>query len=422
MRFVVGTIAFFGAVLLPFNLDLVKFPIVQALSSTCYPPENPASNAGQLVSLDLRSPEAKTGFVLGSPKEWANAQADSLTPLQTGKGHLIVYVHGFRTSMRNATCAAKAVAFDLARREAAADSVNPDVLVFGWPGETEAQHFSRAQSAALQAAGYLAELLWRLRDREIVLIGHSLGASVVMDAVSQLPLANDADISFRALILIQAAIPIASLRTWSYKITSRNPAAEIHDRIAGRKPPDPYVEEGTGTGCYVVAALKAQDLIVTYSKDDITLSRMYATDEIFLPGRCQGPRLLPVEGKPVRSLPQTVAVGLGIAKAQNVGIHRLPMPPSPSDYADRFREKEDWDKPSLRPPDDSQVRFELTEAYDFRIAHPSYHELDLEQMPGWRFLFDYHSPLNHPTMRAYVLDQIWRILEEHEPSDTRRGQ
>ncbi|WP_234903070.1 alpha/beta fold hydrolase [Ensifer adhaerens] len=416
MRGIIAIGVFIFGVLLPFNLDVVKFAIVQVLSSPCRLPEGASASIGGIVSLDLRHVGSGTAFITATPQEWLTTNSKMLAPLRAGPSDLIIYVHGFRTSMGDATCAAKAVAMDLSKRRHSANSPRPDVLVFGWPGQTEARHFSRAQASATHAAKYLAELLRQLRHRKVILIGHSLGAEVVMGAMSRLPQTVEQANTFRAVILIQGAIPIASLRTWSYEISVRYPAAEVHDRLAGREPPPPHIDKGTGSGCYVGAALMARELIVTHSSDDITLSRMYATDEIFLPGLCQGPYLFPVEGKSVRSLSQTVAIGLGLARAQMLSIHRVPVPENPTELAGRFSEHADPDKPiqALRPLDDSQVQLERTEVYNFEIAHPSYHEIDLHRLSGWRPFFDWHSPLNYPTMRADLLERIWRILEQRD--------
>lgn len=415
MRAFLAVIVLVLGVALPFNLDVVKFAVVQALSSPCRLPKDLLPNVGQFVSLDLRHAGSGTVFVSAEPADWVRANSDVLAPLRSGSGDLIVYIHGFLTSMGDADCAAKSVAADLAERQPPESSHKPDVLVFGWPGETKARQFSRAQTAASQAAKYLADLLSQLRKRRIILIAHSLGAAVAMEALSEVPQTAESP-SFHAIILIQGAIPVASLRTWSYKITVRFPAAETHDRIAGRKPHPGYIEEGEGVGCYVDAASKARHLIVTRSADDITLSRMYATDEMFVPGLCQGPRVFPVEGETVRTLPQTLAIGSGMDREEIFRIHRELMPEDPGTISDPWGAPENPGNfvPTLRPPDDSQVLLERAETYSFKIPHPSYHEIHLSRLSGWRPFFDWHSPLNYRTMRADLLGQIWHILDQRD--------
>jgi hypothetical protein len=63
MRAFLAVIVLVWGVALPFNLDVVKFAVVQALSSPCRLPNELSPNVDQFVSLDLRHAGSGTVFV-----------------------------------------------------------------------------------------------------------------------------------------------------------------------------------------------------------------------------------------------------------------------------------------------------------------------------------------------------------------------
>ncbi len=70
MRAFLAVIVLVLGVALPFNLDVVKFAVVQALSSPCRFPKDLLPNVGQFVSLDLRHAGSGTVFVSAEPADW----------------------------------------------------------------------------------------------------------------------------------------------------------------------------------------------------------------------------------------------------------------------------------------------------------------------------------------------------------------
>ncbi len=151
------------------------------------------------------------GSVLG-PVRWRGR----VSPFECDK--LIILIHGFNVSQQDATDGFTAFLRQLQIQLGPGPSAElPPVWAFYWPGDHEnriaskATYFARVPVAQL-AGQLLGELLARLSSKKkVILIGHSLGCRVLLEALAHLADAREttrdvgAEVSFACLLA--AAVP-----------------------------------------------------------------------------------------------------------------------------------------------------------------------------------------------------------------------
>ncbi|WP_375691333.1 alpha/beta hydrolase [Pseudooceanicola sp. LIPI14-2-Ac024] len=346
---------------------------------------------------------------------WASEVIAGMFPESNGTRSLVVHVHGFDTEGPKARCQGILIKRSLdttgdARPDAALISfVWPSKRV-GWPWVT---NFSNRQGAATIAAMPLSRLLLAaIRDNrvgEIVVIAHSLGAQVAMDALDNLARAGIAPGGVDAVILVQGAIPAVSIRAWSGTMEVRHPAYEqwclVRDDF--RCKPPIVVEHGSGAGRYFGSSLVAGTLIVTTANYDRTLWHAFGTDELHMPSDQSRPQTTPrpgriLSGGEVRSL----AIGNPFPEGNAYNIFAPVMMPDITGGRGMGAEFGAGAIP-LAPPDPLDVMEQTTITYAFDLQHPRYHEIPLEGLPKPD---DWHSPLATDATREALLAEVWRII------------
>ncbi len=314
-------------------------------------------------------------------------------------GPIVIWVHGFRTDTETAVCLGGRLKDTFGGQTA--ESPGPKVIAFSWPAHFKSHQFSKAQRHADVAAGHLARLLDRIDTGRVTLITHSLGAQIALQAlqmsenVRTSPIAN--------LVLVQAAVPHSSIRSWEGERRVTFP------QVVGAPPREPISEPiGPASGCYFWALSRAKEVIITSSRRDSVLSGAFASStDIFQ--RCFGP----------------VTLGNQINMNNMPGSHALGLPfsaPSPTCMA-----TEEWtlgayeNAPVNRMGGgwhaDDTVRA-LPEATGFTPGAGSVctsvqfrlprDDIDFFDLDAHRFLvLGYrHNPLLHPHLRDVIVQRI----------------
>lgn len=350
-------------------------------------------NAGTLTSATVRGNDSGSALRQQSVSDWSAATSASTGLGQPSSRDLVVYVHGFNTSPAEATCVGENLLSDLAQLPQYLHQ-GPDVLVFLWPSEFGLSDFSQAQHNASLSAQYLLSIIGPVAGRKRYLVAHSLGSKVLMDCLAGMqgqlqPISG--------VLLVAGAIPAVSVREWSSSKTTRFPAAESLGRLGESRP----IEERTeGVGEYVAAAARADQFVVTVSSGDSVLGRIFSLGRISEDYRKKGPLIPPVEGELPGQQAQDLAIG-------------SPFPPSPLFRSfDQLLPDPVGDTNRRRDPvprlqtDPSRVMSSTVLRFDFKVPHPSYHELVLSDI-RWRPLTYWHAPLNDPAMRREILARAW---------------
>ena len=385
-----------------------RFAGITAFAEACIPPDQFPKSVGNLIVEDIRSNDDPTRFSNVRFEDLVKRASDNVA-VRTGQDRdVVIYVHGFQTSLAEAECIGSVLRNELANVASYSGSVGPDVFVFGWPGEHGPFQFSEAQDSASRAGEYLAGILRRLPERRIILVAHSLGAAVVMRAAAGLP-TEDGFPPLAGILLVEGAIPATSLRSWrsTYKLT--HPAAEMGDLAMGVTPPPPYIEVASGRGVFVGAAVNAEHLVFTTAGDDIPLSNWFVIDEIFRPSTSSGPIIPPAEGGGFTDRIDRIAIGTPFPDDRIYRSYEEVMPdPLENTIRNEFDARSEL--PSLRPTDPTRVLSRSEWTFEFHVPHPSHHEIRLDEGQWWRFFFDWHGVLKNPVVRNLILDESWRVF------------
>lgn len=185
-----------------------------------------------------------------------------------------VFVHGFNTNFQEAL-------FRLAQMTADAD-LGAQPILFAWPSEATVTGYVADKDAVTSSRDQLAELLSMLTRKagagEIVVIGHSMGSWLVVEALRQLRLSGQNAVVGRLSVVLAAPdIDVDVFRSQMQVVGPLSPpmtllvsrddrALALAGRIAGERPrlgtldvDDPRVQE---------AALNAKVQIVDISSLD----------------------------------------------------------------------------------------------------------------------------------------------------------
>ena len=193
-------------------------------------------------------------------------------------GTVVVYVHGYNTSLPSAIANGNILAHELAALTAS----EPGSLLFYtfcWRGDFDRLEFERSERAATPAGAALADFLKRLSDDDllaehprVVLLAHSLGARVALEAAKHLwQTAPRPWLGY--LVLVQAAVPRGDLYVGTVQIFQSPRRAQEAGFV------DPIkLQEYTHRGAYVDSLGVARHVIVTTSNGDGTLAGAYHAD------------------------------------------------------------------------------------------------------------------------------------------------
>ncbi|WP_158248110.1 alpha/beta hydrolase [Paracoccus sp. SY] len=386
----------------------VQLAAIMATAEGCRTPDDFPKNSGRKFVADVRQAGDGSSLRDVSLKSWVAEQIAKIRVETDSSRDLVVYVHGFRTSLADAICAGEVLRADLAALPAYAGGAGPDILVFGWPGELRPWQFSTAQRNAAHAGKYLGDILNQIRGRRIFVVAHSLGAGVAMTAADTLP--QDGENSpLAGILLVQGAIPAVSIREWNSTLTVTFPAAELDDLRRGKPPrePKPYIEIGKGS--LVAAASKASHLVVTTAGPDIPLGTAMKLDETFLPLDPNRPLIPPDIGDAKGNAINLQAIGTPFPDGKIYRRYDQVLPDPLEDYSLGL----DGHQPeivSVKPVDPSRVMSRTDWVFEFHVPHPSYHEIRLDRGQWWRLLRDWHGIMNDASLREGVLRESWAVF------------
>ncbi|WP_442772307.1 alpha/beta hydrolase [Paenirhodobacter enshiensis] len=165
-----------------------------------------------------KTPDPRKDFLLAGSRIYpgpAAFRADLARRIAANHGEAVVFVHGYNTNF----------AEGLYRfAQMSADFGLPGATVhYAWPSRAQVMGYAYDQDSALFARDGLTALLRMVRDagaRRIVLVGHSMGGFLTMEALRQLSIAGDRTTLDRigAVILISPDIDTELFRIEAHRI------------------------------------------------------------------------------------------------------------------------------------------------------------------------------------------------------------
>lgn len=321
------------------------------------------------------------------------------------KGPVVIFVHGYNTSASEAVESGSefrnyVMAADR-RLQVAASPADPQMPIpfylFLWSGDFGEWYFGTAQAAADHSAKSLADFisyLWRDVDRRrIVLIAHSLGSRVALEALSHLSQGRDGQVLVGSLVLVQGAVEATTIRKWTAK-----------DLLSGTAP-----IESCG-GPYADTIRHAGQLLYTFSKDDTVLLTAFGNKEWYLPhvrAKCFLPYYDRIYSLMKDGAARSSAIGSPFKESfvEIVPTMKLlgrdpTLVPKWDRHRDRFIER----VPSL----ESSAQY----WFDFRIDHPNVERIDLDAISAsGAGIENWHSPI-FGASGAPIVTLLWRRVLE----------
>lgn len=159
----------------------------------------PGHEASEIEWPKAEAPDPATAFV--TTQRWAMDRAGfvkSLGAEEKGKTDVVLYVHGYNTSAQEALYRAAQISVD---------SGNEGVpVVFAWPSNAQLTAYVSDRDAADFSRAYLADLLTTLtRSNKIgrtIVVAHSMGGRLMMEALVQLRLMGRSDVLNRLEVVL----------------------------------------------------------------------------------------------------------------------------------------------------------------------------------------------------------------------------
>jgi esterase/lipase superfamily enzyme len=136
-----------------------------------------------------------------NPAALSSALASTVQPSGMGQNRLMLWVHGFNNTPAEAVHRQVQIAQDIGHGGPA--------VTFVWPSAASAGGYIHDRDSALHARSALAKLLVSLREAwngEIVVVAHSLGAFLTLEALGRIRLAGNQTPVIDSLMLIQPDI------------------------------------------------------------------------------------------------------------------------------------------------------------------------------------------------------------------------
>lgn len=231
----------------------------------------PGHRAGQ-IEWPSATPDPAVDFVTVQQEVLDRKSFEQRVSSGRRNGKVAVFVHGFNTNFQEAL-------FRLAQMTADSD-LGAQPILFAWPSEASVTGYVADKDAVTSSRDQLAELLTMLARKpgvgEIVVVGHSMGSWLVVEALRQLRLTGqNAVIARLGVVLAAPDIDVDVFRSQMEVVGPLTPpltllvsrddrALALSGRIAGERPrvgaldvDDPRVQE---------AALRAKVQIVDISK------------------------------------------------------------------------------------------------------------------------------------------------------------
>jgi esterase/lipase superfamily enzyme len=230
----------------------------------------PGHRAGQ-IEWPSQTPDPEVDFVTAQQEVLDRKSFEQRLSSGRRDRKVAVFVHGFNTNFQEAL-------FRLAQMTADAD-LGAQPILFAWPSEATVTGYVADKDAVTSSRDQLAELLSMLTRKsgagEIVVIGHSMGCWLVVEALRQLRLSGQNAVLDRLNVVLAAPDIDVDVFRSQMKVVGRlsppmtllvsrdDKALALSGRIAGERPrvgaldvDDPRVQE---------AALSAKVQIVDIS-------------------------------------------------------------------------------------------------------------------------------------------------------------
>lgn len=151
----------------------------------------PPSHVPGSLKFGYANPKPHTEFTMAKREEFASPQsfytriAKSIEKMPAGQREVTVFVHGYNATQSETAFRAAQLATDL--------DVPGASVVYSWPSRGKALAYAYDTDSMLFARDGLEELLVQLKttgaDR-IVLVAHSMGSALVMEALRQMDIAS----------------------------------------------------------------------------------------------------------------------------------------------------------------------------------------------------------------------------------------
>jgi len=196
---------------------------------------------------------------------------------------VVIFVHGYSNDYSAGKQRAEVVAESIASVQRALFLAAPaapqphiGVLSFLWRGDLGEHRFGRAQTAADSSSLVLRETIRSLKRREpqarLVVMTHSLGARVALEAITRGCDGGTNGFRIWGLALLQPAVQAGSLYSWNYSESYRDGERNWVSKAAVRR----SGEYDSGLRC-------VEHLFYTTSRNDDVLDTFFAAKELFVP-------------------------------------------------------------------------------------------------------------------------------------------
>lgn len=306
----------------------------------------------------------------------------------------VIFVHGYNTQpsrdLRYANSLWELLMTSNDRLRSTIKAVPPNeslaFFVFLWRGDLGARRFSLAQKAADISSKSLADFIVKLSaefpSAKTVVIAHSLGAHVALEALKELCESKKNTVIVDSVVLVEGAVLAISLYKWT-----------VTDILSQRG----YVEHNSGR--YANDIRCAGHLLYTISEKDTTLLSWFQRDETWIPTP-RTPGTLPV--MPWSSDP-TVGIS-AIGSPFNTGdkLESIEETRIPDEFGERGKSPEKVGRLSMPK---LAALFKFT---DWRIDHPNVEALNISEGEEKRpAIVDWHSPI-FDEAGLNILENIWK--------------
>ncbi|MCM2474662.1 alpha/beta fold hydrolase [Rhizobium sp. CG5] len=161
----------------------------------------PESRKGSTIVYPTTKPDPSRQYVVTAREELTDqAFIDRMTRSAAFDGTVAVFVHGYNYSYQEAL-------FRTAQMAADADYIGLPIL-FSWPSAASVTGYVTDRDAALYSRSELDRLLRTLaavpKVKRIVILGHSMGGFLTMEAVRQLKLQGHSDVLKKMEVVLAA--------------------------------------------------------------------------------------------------------------------------------------------------------------------------------------------------------------------------
>jgi pimeloyl-ACP methyl ester carboxylesterase len=304
---------------------------------------------------------------------------------------IVIFVHGYETPPTLALEDSNALWQHIKKSNEELRKARPEIpetasltfFAFLWRGNFGVLNFSRSQQAAKATASsfadFLETVLLEAKGAKIVVITHSLGAEVVLEALASLPSLNGRTL-VDSLILVQGAVPFYSVYRWTVSTSIVGDDVEITTECSGQ---------------YATAIRSTAQLLYTISGTDRVLGFVYLFHELISPSE----RPCDTRSGAARALGRPVDTG---EWSTIVPPPKIPDPP----YMPKSHTF------PILPVDSMIMRFK-----NMQISHPNAVSLSIDRYEDTSTdlegrIFPGHSVLFESNGR-YIVRDLWKRVAGH---------